>query len=535
MEQQKEDRGCVHTWFMKCSAPFRRTLFHPGCLWYLPQMFSSTSVLRRLLFGILALTLPATQGSGATFYVRQTVGDDSKDGLSPQTAWRSISKLSPALLAGDTAYVGPGLYRDSIQVRNSGTIDKRITLIADTTGQHTGDPPGVVMITGAQPVDESIFVRIAPGVYRTRFEAFQVAAAVEMDSDQFRYTRTGETREHLVENMPEVDVVKKLRRHLFHDEATKELYIHTSDDKPPTAHELELVRQGNGISTSGQHFITIIGFTFRHLGDAGMTFWEGSGDVIAINNTAYGSRQGVRVYSATNVLLYGNTFFRNENSGAYFELNSFSSTAIGNISYENVKGLRWGTWSAPALAFDNKVFDNLEAGISIEKTIPTVLRGNRAVNNKKEQLVVIQSEYSSEENCFENGSPDQLTALFYPYTTKDKYSTLADYQKAIGQDLHSREGGCGPLPEKLDVHRLHAETMAYAERARKILAEAAARATPSATPSPTPAVKKETSPTPAVKKETGGLGGAFPGGLILAGIAAFSLLTFGIGDRFGRF
>jgi hypothetical protein len=29
------------------------------------------------------------------------------------------------------------------------------------------------------------------------------------------------------------------------------------------------------------------------------------------------------------------------------------------------------------------------------------------------------------------------------------------------------------LPEKIDVHKLHAETMTYTERARKILKEAA--------------------------------------------------------------
>jgi hypothetical protein len=58
-------------------------------------------------------------------------------------------------------------------------------------------------------------------------------------------------------------------------------------------------------------------------------------------------------------------------------------------------------------------------------------------------------------------------AKFYPYRATDHYRTLAEYQKAIGQDLHSRSGDCGPLPEKLDVRKLHAETMAYAERARK--------------------------------------------------------------------
>src|SRR5262245_40229409 len=90
---------------------------------------------------------------GTKYYVRQTIGDDSSDRKSPQTAWKSISKLSSAMHAGDTAYVGPGLYRDKIIVLNEGRPDARITFIADSTGQYTGDPPGVVMITGADPID----------------------------------------------------------------------------------------------------------------------------------------------------------------------------------------------------------------------------------------------------------------------------------------------------------------------------------------------------------------------------------------------
>jgi parallel beta-helix repeat protein len=448
--------------------------------------------IRLIFFAILALALLPRPGSGATYYVRQTVGDDSNDGLSRETAWKHISKLSRALRAGDIAYVGPGLYRgDDIQVLASGTVEERITLIADTTGQHTGDPPGIVMITGAEPVDEKIFVRIAPGVYRARYTGFKVAAVVEMDSDQYRYTRTEETREHSIEKMSQPDVVKKLRAHMFHDPKTQDLYIHTSDERPPTEHELELVRYGNGISTSGQHYVTIIGFTFRHVGDAGINFFQNSGDVIAINNVSYGSRQGIRVYGAKNVLIYGNTFFRNENSGVYFALKSVNGAAIGNVAYENVKGVRWSSNSGHALAIDNKLFDNLEAGVSIENATPAVLRGNRVVNNRMTQLLVVKTEYSSEENCFEIGSPDQLAARFFPYRATDHYKTFAAYQKAIRQDLHSRDGGCGPMPAKLDVHKMHAETTGYLERAVKILASEA----------PVPAATPTTTPRPGAKKE----------------------------------
>ena len=90
---------------------------------------------------------------------------DTNDGRSAQTAWGSISKLS-TLEAGDTAIVGPGLYREMVLVRNSGTAEARIRFIADSAGRYTGDPPGIVMITGADPVDERLFeAHSEPGVY----------------------------------------------------------------------------------------------------------------------------------------------------------------------------------------------------------------------------------------------------------------------------------------------------------------------------------------------------------------------------------
>lgn len=419
-----------------------------------------------------------TQGKpnkGSTYYIRQTVGDDTNDGKSPQTAWRSISKLSTAMHAGDTAYIGPGLYRDKIMVLNEGMPDARITFIADTAGQHTGDPPGVVMITGAEPIDESIFTLHSPGVYKAKLSA-PVLGLTEMDGLQYRYYRVNQTKEFLVDKIPGVDIVAKRPSNYFYDEKAETLYIHTSDGKPPTTHEIEIFRRLSGISTmEGKRHITVIGFTFRHMGDSGIYFYKESGDGIAINNTSYGSRQGIRVYKSSHITLYGNTLFRNENSGAYFVQQSINASFIANIAYENLKGVRWGSRSVNGLALDNTVFDNLEAGISVEDVDHAILRRNRLVNNLDTQLLVLlNSEYDSDDNCFQNGAPQQSVAHSSNVSFYDRQKTLADYRKAKSQDLHSREGACEPLPQKIDVRKLHVETMSYTERARKILKEAAA-------------------------------------------------------------
>jgi parallel beta-helix repeat protein len=418
---------------------------------------------------------------GKTYYVRQTVGNDTNDGLSPETAWEHIAKLSGAMHAGDTAYVGPGLYREQITILHDGAIDKRITFIADTTGQHTGDPPGHVMITGADPVDPAAFTPTSvPGVYElSPVPARPVQSVVEMDGDQYRYARARDTREHLLDGLSEREVVDKLPHSFFYDREANVLYIHTSDGKSPETHEIELIRRGNGISMTDKHFVTVVGFTFRHTGDAGINFFKRSGDGVAIDNISWGSRQGIRVYNATNVLVYRNTLFRNDNCGVYFAADSTNGAVLANTAYENIKGVRWSSNSVSGMAIDNALFDNHEAGISVEKAHRALLRRNRLVNNGKSQLLVIQAEYDSDDNCFKNGNADQLTADF---VFTEHYKTLAEYQEEKHLDLNSKEGGCGPLPDKIDVRKLHKETMAYTDRAREILKRSAKAADAEVTP-----------------------------------------------------
>ncbi len=434
---------------------------------FLFSLFTCLCITSSILMGSAASEEQAGPVKGMTFYVRQTVGDDANDGLSPKTAWQHISKLSKAMHAGDTAYVGPGLYREEIDVLNSGTAESRLTFVADITGQNTGDPQGVVMITGAEPVDENIFEPLdAAGIYKAKFTAYNILGVVEMDGPQYRYQKVTETIGYLKDKMRELDIVTKLPSSYFYDEAARVLYIHTSDGKHPSTHEIELLRRLNGISIVGKHHITVMGFTFRHMGDAGINFNVGSGDGIALNNISYGSRQGIRMYNATNIVLYGNTLFRNENSGVYFGNKSTNGAAIGNIAYENSKGIRFG-WSLNGFAIDNMAFDNDEIGISVEEANYSVLRNNRLINNKRSQLRVFEAEYDSEANCFEKGRQEQFIADFLIPGSERK--TLADYQKAKQQDMHSREGNCGKLPEKIDVRKLDEETKTYAERARKIL------------------------------------------------------------------
>ena len=85
----------------------------------------------------------------ATYYVGKG-GNDASDG----TTWakRKLT-LNGAednpVAAGDTVYVGPGTYRETLTCDVSGSSGSPITYIGDYDGSHTDGTGGVVRITGS--------------------------------------------------------------------------------------------------------------------------------------------------------------------------------------------------------------------------------------------------------------------------------------------------------------------------------------------------------------------------------------------------
>jgi hypothetical protein len=81
-----------------------------------------------------------------SYYVRKT-GNNSNNGTSPATAWLTIGKAlasgSP-VTAGDTVYVGAGIYYEVITVAVSGASGNPITVTADVDGAQTGDSGPVI-------------------------------------------------------------------------------------------------------------------------------------------------------------------------------------------------------------------------------------------------------------------------------------------------------------------------------------------------------------------------------------------------------
>lgn len=77
-------------------------------------------------------------------------GNDGNAGTSWALRKLTIqAAVNVATTAGDTIYVGPGTYRETVTMAASGTAGNVISLIGDYTGQNTSGTKGVVRITGS--------------------------------------------------------------------------------------------------------------------------------------------------------------------------------------------------------------------------------------------------------------------------------------------------------------------------------------------------------------------------------------------------
>ncbi len=80
----------------------------------------------------------------ATYYVR-TSGSDANDGVSPATAWATISHAASQVAPGDEVHVGGGTYSEAVDITTTGLVADPIFFFADTAGFQTSDEGPVIV------------------------------------------------------------------------------------------------------------------------------------------------------------------------------------------------------------------------------------------------------------------------------------------------------------------------------------------------------------------------------------------------------
>ncbi len=107
----------------------------------------------------------AALADGATYYVRQG-GSDLSDGLTPDTALRSIQRaVARCSGAGNSILVGPGVYYEQVLIgtgagstAGNGSAAEPNLIVADGSGSETGDTAAAVVIDGDDVRECGIFL-----------------------------------------------------------------------------------------------------------------------------------------------------------------------------------------------------------------------------------------------------------------------------------------------------------------------------------------------------------------------------------------
>ncbi len=113
----------------------------------LSSHYSLFGVLLSLIVGLTCNPLPVVaQGEPPERYVDATVAQ-SGDGLSWDTAWKTLSAAADASLPpGTVVHIRPGIYRETLVPQSSGTADAPIVFKAE-------EGPGTVYIVGAETAE----------------------------------------------------------------------------------------------------------------------------------------------------------------------------------------------------------------------------------------------------------------------------------------------------------------------------------------------------------------------------------------------
>jgi Pel9A-like, right handed beta helix region len=124
-----------------------------------PGVFGSPAV---CIFILILAVACVRAASAATYYVA-TSGADTNAGKK-EKPFRTIQKAADVAVAGDTVFVGAGIYRESVHIRNSGTPGKPIVF----EGERGPNGEWKTILDPSRPVTDWVRApEIGQGVYKT--------------------------------------------------------------------------------------------------------------------------------------------------------------------------------------------------------------------------------------------------------------------------------------------------------------------------------------------------------------------------------
>jgi len=437
---------------------------------------------------LLLVVFISRPGYGVTYYIDPSNGNDSNNGTSQGTAWKTISKVNlSSLNPGDNVLFKRGeILRETLIVPSSGSSGKPITFGA----YGSGNMPvisGFDLITGWSTSGNS-YVKYDLGM---EIEGIDKTVTVLLD-DSIR-----------LQYNPDKDNLSP--GEYFHNSTDDDLYLRLPGDDDPSGHTIEAQIRHSSLESTYQDFITVedIYFEggvygtyqwrgndqwtiqdcrFRYIGSHAIKL-EGEGgagntnNLIRRNDIRYIGGSGIDEYiKPFSIRIDGgsnnNTFEYNQSVdseyGAVFQTDSDSNifrynwfecngeknfTLINSDSnevYYNLFIHHGGNWDYILQlsngSLNNRIYNNtLRATLDADADIGIWITGNSTGTHVKNNIIYSSarclivdsgSEVNAvlDHNCYYRSSPGALITWAGTDYTSEQFSS---YQRASGQDVNS--------------------------------------------------------------------------------------------------
>lgn len=203
-----------------------------------------------------------TRPSGAESFYVSLAGNDAASGTAA-TPWRTVQHGVDALKPGDTLLIGPGIYRELIHIKQSGTAQAPVTIASQ--------PGARVVISGADRLDGGW--RKEPGTDAVYSHDWTYRFPIGGPND---LTHPGDREHQLTGRAEQVIHAGRLLRQVLKREQTapgtffvdldaKRLYVWLRGSDDPDRTEMEGSVRGNWLTSEpGVSYVHIRGLVFRY-------------------------------------------------------------------------------------------------------------------------------------------------------------------------------------------------------------------------------------------------------------------------------
>ncbi|GAA2805929.1 right-handed parallel beta-helix repeat-containing protein [Kribbella solani] len=298
-----------------------------------------------------------------TYSVEQTNPACSDTGPgTTATPFCSIGAATRKLLAGDTALVGPGQYREQVQVTASGQPGAPITLRATS--------PSAVILGSNDVSDAAGWTATSTTAWKHAFGA--VPTQVFLDGQPLAQASSSTTTTSGT---------------WFYDTAGATLYVDVGGANPATGHTVSAGARSFGILLRQVTDVNVSGFAVRQTNLSGVYFDTVQRVSLGTIDTAQSGAQGVTVDNSANVALSGIQASANQSIGVRF-FNSTDSSLQASVAHDNnfhgvsVQGGARVTVSGNTAYKNKRLSARIAAGIDVSSSSQqSVVTGNLSYAN----------------------------------------------------------------------------------------------------------------------------------------------------------